>query len=44
MHQLIIIPTRGIAKDKRNKAKGKSDWICKKGSYTRNYKYLEIPF
>ena len=20
------------------------DWICKKGSYTRNYKYLEIQF
>ena len=19
------------------------DWICEKGSYTRNYKYLEIP-
>ena len=18
------------------------DWICKKGSYTRNYKYLEV--
>ena len=20
------------------------DWICEKGSYTCNYKYLEIPF
>ena len=20
------------------------DWICKKGSYTRNYEYLEIQF
>ena len=20
------------------------DWICEKGSYTRNYKYLEIQF
>ena len=22
----------------------KCDWICKKGSYMCNYKYLEIPF
>ena len=23
--------------------KAKCDWICKKGSFLHNYKYLEIP-
>ena len=34
---------RHVAKCTQKIAKAICDWICEKGSYMRNYKYLEIP-
>ena len=43
-HKMNFIRIKPLLDQFQGCYKDKCDWICEKGSYTRNYKYLEIQF